>query len=321
MLKNKIKKILPWWLCALLVVTGLQVTAFLVLPHGKTVFQNNPPAIGAPMVLGAYTSLRGQEGPTAASVPVKSAELDFSKVSAASFMVYDVESGTVLAEKNSTARYSIASLTKLLTALVAYKQSDLNQEYVVSSDDYVKYNPVLKLKPQDKIKGWDLFNAMLVGSANDAALALSHFTSKITGENFVDLMNRQAQSIGMEDSHFSNPLGFDSKYNYSTAADLKKLVDITQNFAAFTNLSKKTSYSFTSQLGNSYNIAATNKLVGSNKEIEAIKTGFTEDSKGAIITKITRDNHAVVFIILASQDREGDTLELRREIFDKFHWQ
>jgi D-alanyl-D-alanine carboxypeptidase len=242
-------------------------------------------------------------------------------VTADGFLVYDVSSGSILAEKNGTEKFYVASLTKLMTALVSYDETDLNQRYIIAPDDSLDVSPELKLKQGDKVLAWDLFNAMLVGSANDAAKALAHFAADFIGKDFVDLMNQKAQELGMADSHFSNPMGFDSKYNYSTAEDLKKLVDKTQSLPAFTELGKKTVYKFTSEFGNSYGVTATNKLISSDSEVQAIKTGSTPNAKEAMITKITRNNHSVIVIVLSSQDREGDTLKLSDEVFKAYEWQ
>src|SRR6185295_4692651 len=114
--------------------------------------------------------------------------------------------GQTLVEKNADQKVNIASLTKLLTGLVAYEMTDLNKSFIISRKDVLDIAPSLGLKPGDSVKALDVFNAMLVGSTNDAALALADFTNRETEENFILLMNSKAESLGMTSSNFSNPM-------------------------------------------------------------------------------------------------------------------
>ena len=282
-------------------------------PSGNTkVSIEGSPA--TPMVLGATSPLRGEADSVENQNWFKKGELDATGITAKSFLAYDLENGSVLEQKAPLAKLPIASLTKLMTALVVYENLDFSQSLMVSSQDQIKIQPILGLKPGDQVKIQDLFNAMLVGSCNDAAKTLSNYTAKITGKNFVSLMNERAKNLGMVNSHFSNPLGFDSQYNYSTVSDLKLLVDYTQNLAAFVNLGKMPGYSFASASGNIYKTTATNKLLSEHADIEAVKTGFTENAGGSIISKLTLEGRKVIIIVVGSKDREADTLSLKRQI-------
>ncbi|HYV33880.1 MAG TPA: hypothetical protein VE973_03470, partial [Candidatus Limnocylindria bacterium] len=120
------------------------------------------------------------------------------------------------------------------------------------------------------------------------------------------------------DSNFANPMGFDSQYNYSTAADLKKLITETEKVAAFTNLGRRTGYQFTSDDGKTYTVEATNTLLADHPEIEAIKTGYTKGAQGAMATKININGNEIIIIVLGSKDREGDTLKLEEQIETNF---
>jgi D-alanyl-D-alanine carboxypeptidase (penicillin-binding protein 5/6) len=180
--------------------------------------------------------------------------------------------------------------------------------------------PALGLAAGDSVKVLDLFNAMLIGSNNDAALALADYTQSISGADFIALMNREAQALGMDDSHFSNPMGFDSPSNYSTASDIKQLIIASQPLAAFKDLGRSMSYSFFSAEGKHFSTVATNKLLQNHPEIEAIKTGFTENARGAMASKLTVGSHKIVIIVLDSGDREADTLKLEAQILNDFKW-
>ena len=185
------------------------------------------------LVLGAFTppdipinlQLRGplqQEQETRRPEPMK---LSLEGISAKAILAYDAQTAEILAEKNSQLQLPIASLTKLLTAWVVYQHGNLNDIVETKTAAGIDVKPVLNLQVDDKVKVLDLFNAMLVGSCNDAAEILADYTALKTSQNFVELMNQAARDLGMSDSRFSNPLGFDYKANYSTAADLQKFTE------------------------------------------------------------------------------------------------
>ncbi len=272
-------------------------------------------------VLGEVTEkARGADIPPAVIEQKAAGPLAFNGVSAKSFAVFENSTKAELFGSNQHQKLPIASLTKLMTALLSYENLEPYDYLDVSSADRINVNPRLDLLPPDEIQIINLLEASLVCSANDAARALARATQEKTGTNFVALMNSRAKELGMEDTNFSNPLGFDSWYNYSTVSDLVKLANYTQNLAVFKNLGKKTGVSFVSKENRSYSCTATNKLVGKNGEIEAVKTGSTPEAKGAIIAKVNREGKTVLVILLESEDREKDLLNLADLAFKAFEW-
>ncbi len=320
-LKTKIKTIIPLWGIGLgLCIAILMVSKIWETRPQVTLTQAWANNEASPQVLGDFVDLRGQPLPQPSS-PILISTLDDTKISAESFLIADQDTGVIISEKNSEKKEYVASLTKLLTALITYKQTDINSKITVSQKDLFNVSPVLKLKLGDSIKLLDLFGAMIVGSSNDAALALANHTEEISDKNFVEMMNNLALSLGMNNSHFSNPLGFDSPNNYSTAKDLLKLVMETQKFSVFTELGKKTQYEFFSDSNERYVTKATDKLIGKDPEISAIKTGYTKGAGQAMVTKATKNGHNIIIIVLNSSDREGDTLKLKSQIFEKAVWE
>ncbi len=280
-------------------------------------------AIGIPQVLGASTqALRLTRGSDQKQVNAVSQinNPDLSAVSAQSYLVFDLSSGQELLAKNPNQKLAIASLTKLMTALTTYNNLNLNQTFIISKQDTLSIAPDLGLTPGDQVKALDIFNAMLIGSCNDAALALADFTSQASGANFVLLMNRQAAGLGMSNSNFSNPMGFDSSNNYSTAEDLKLLITATQQLSAFTDLGRRIGYEFTGKGGKNYSTVATNTLIKNYPDIQAIKTGFTNEANGAMATKVEIGGHQIVILVLDSQNRESDTLKLKSAVESSFDW-
>lgn len=247
--------------------------------------------------------------------------INFSDISAKSFLIYDERTGKNLAEHQVTEKLSVASLTKLLTGLVAYENLKMDDKITIDYSDKLTSEPILDLKVGDFVLVYDLFASMIIGSANDAALTLANFTSKSTGKDFVELMNKKANSLGMLDSRFANPLGFDSKDNFSTAGDLKKLVLETQKLSAFISLGKKFKYSFYGSENFRYSIKASNKLIFIYPGVESIKTGYTPEANGSLISKIEDSGRRIVIIVLGSENREQDTVKLSERIFKAYKWE
>lgn len=305
-------------LVVLMVADGLIVT--------KLIQNSRKPVAPSPAVLGQTTIPINSRGTAPGEqkkppVPTPAKTLDFHEVSAKSFLVYDANSGITLAERASSQKIAIASLTKLMTALVVYNTLRFDDTVTVSAEDLVSEDPALNLQVGDAVKIGDLFNAMLIGSANDAASALARAVEKIEGTAFPIIMNNRARRLGMFGTNFSNPLGFDSQNNFSSAHDLSLLVNAARSYTAFQLVGRSTSYGFTSSAGRQYSITATNKLVAADSEISAIKTGYTLEAQGAMITAAAHDGHVIILIVLGSANREQDTLVLKKIIFDSYVWQ
>ncbi len=241
-------------------------------------------------------------------------------VKAKAFLVYDPVVQTILYQKNIDDQVAIASLTKFMTAIVASEDPSFKESITITQEDVLKVSPYLGLVPGDKVNPEDLLKAMLLGSANDAALTLAnHFPNKI---DFVLKMNAKAKELGMENTHFSNPVGFDSEANYSTAKDLRKLVNYGIDILPYDQIwSQQASYSFESLLGKTYKIKNSNDLVFEYKNIKSIKTGYTAKAQGNMIVEAVNDNgNKVIAIVLGTPDRNDSTLEVIKYVFDNFSW-
>lgn len=234
---------------------------------------------------------------------------ELSTISAKSYLVFSLEDNSDILAKNPNLKLPIASLTKLMTGLVAYEKLSLT-DYFEIKEPITNTKPSVGVKSGVKYKVEDLFNAMIIGSANDAGQSIAKIIETVTGARATELMNNTAKQLAMDDSHFSNPTGFDSVYNFSTAADLKKLVAKTQQIYAFNSLGKRGSYEFRDSNNLLYKISSTNKLLKKYPEISSIKTGYTENSLGSMIIKANIANKDFVIIVLGSQNREADIEKL-----------
>jgi D-alanyl-D-alanine carboxypeptidase len=316
-IKTKILKVLPYWLMFILFATCAEFAGFLMSQNNVLASSSVPQVLGA-----SITAPEPVRGDSSAEIkPINQTNIpDLSDINAKSYLVFDLDTGQTLFEKNSSQKFAIASLTKLMTALVAYKNSDLNGSLSISRSDTLNIKPNLGLAAGDKVKALDVFNSMLIGSCNDAALALANYTTRGSEMNFVDLMNAQAKDLGMQNTGYQNPMGFDNIGNFSTAQDLKILITAEQQLSAFTDLGRRTSYSFTGENSKEYYVTATNKLIKKYTDMQAIKTGFTNEASGAMATKIDLSGHEVVILVLDSQNRESDTLKLKTAVSSSFDW-
>ncbi|HVY67320.1 MAG TPA: serine hydrolase [Patescibacteria group bacterium] len=310
MWKNKIKKAAAAWLPLLLFLLAAENAPYQLLRQTAA-----PEKRG--QVLGVSTvNIRG-ELPTRTALAAVS-DPDTTKVQAASFLVFDLQSGQELLSRAPDKQVAIASLTKLMTAWVAYSGTNLNQTITITAADRLDVSPDLDLQIGDKVPALDVFNAMLIGSCNDAALALGNFITAQTGQSAVELMNQAAQKLGMAETHFANPMGFDSADNYSSAADLKKLIMQTEQLAVFRNLGRRTSYDFSGSTGRHYHAVATNRLLSSHPELAAIKTGSTPQAAEAMAARFTFSGRDVAILVLSSPDREADLLKLENLVRQNF---
>ena len=143
----------------------------------------------------------------------------------------ELKSGRVLLEKNATRRLPPASLTKIMTALVALESAPL-QEVVKIDRRALVHRSSLKLQAGEEFLLRDLVTAMLVTSANDACEAVAWHIGG-GADKFVTLMNERARTLGLMNTHFANACGFDAPGHYSTAADLAKLTQHALNIRLF----------------------------------------------------------------------------------------
>ncbi|MDP4038805.1 MAG: serine hydrolase [bacterium] len=235
-------------------------------------------------------------------------------------LAYDLDSDVILAKKNENQRLPIASLTKIVTSLVILKEHKLDEivtipEGIKVGDDDQK----LGIKPGQKFKLSELLRASLIYSANDAALALAIWDSG-TVEKFATKMNSFAGSWGLNNSHFTNPAGFDDKDHYSTASDLVILVKILLNNKQLSGMVDTPQYTITSQEGKPYPIINTNRLLLSYNYIHGIKTGFTLAAGQSVIVLSKKNDRSIVTIILNSPDRFGETKQLIDFTINNYTW-
>jgi D-alanyl-D-alanine carboxypeptidase len=275
------------------------------------------------MVLGAYTQnldLNKEEtDQPKADFNVVQIKFDQLNISAKSVLAYDLQTGKVLVSEGADQKLAIASLTKLMTSIVAMEDPNFNTPIVITSADHTSITPILGLKNGDRVMPMDLVKSMLVGSANDAAKAIgNHFPNN---KDFVAAMNAKAVELGMTNTHFDNSTGFDTNTNYSTAEDLQKLLQYALTVLPYQDIWKDINYSFTSVDGHGSKIKNSNSLVVKNKNIHSIKTGYTPKAlENMVVQAENETGNKIVVIVLGTTDRDGNMKKAVDYVFDSFEW-
>lgn len=242
-----------------------------------------------------------------------------SSITAKSAYVEDIDTGTVLFERNSERILLPASTTKLMTALVALDEFQLDQVIVVPELPRIE-GFSYEFTVGEQVYVQDLLKATLIQSNNDAAYILA-LSSSAGIENFVQKMNTKAQALQLQSTQYKNPAGFDDDAQRSSAHDLVILSKefmkneflasvVATKTAEITDLSGEYTHAFES----------THKLLGVDPTVVGIKTGTTEGAAQVLITQFKRENHNIIVVVMGSDDRYLETTKLVDWVFNSYVW-
>ena len=241
------------------------------------------------------------------------------EITAGGVVVMDVDSHMYLYKRNDTLLLSPASTTKLLTALVALEAYKIDD--VVSIASVSAAGQSMGLVAGEKITVENLLYGALIQSGNDAAMALAEFYPEGV-EKFVDRMNEKAQSLHMEKSHFTNPMGFDGSEHKVTPHDLSLLAMAAMQNKTIAKMVAIPQITV-SDVNHLYfhKLSNVNQLLGKIPGVGGIKTGWTEAAGENLITYVERNGKKVIFVVLHSKDRFGDTTKLIDWVFENYRWE
>lgn len=242
----------------------------------------------------------------------------FNPLASAS-VIYDTGSGTNLLEKDISTPRPIASLAKLMTALVIMESHKPNE--VVTVGKLPALGPEdqkLGLAEGEEITVGELLKAILIYSANDAANALAIYDSGSV-EDFSKKMNDKAKLWGMTNSNFDEPSGLSSK-NTSTPKDLIKLASVLSTNQTFKEITSTTNSKIFNQDGKAYTLTTTNKILGS-VGVVGMKTGYTLDAGQCLITAVERNGRRIITVVLNSPDRFQESKNMIEWAFNNHIWQ
>ena len=228
---------------------------------------------------------------------------DAISTSAASAVLIEQESGRVLYEHAPDEERLIASITKIMTAVVALEHGDLRREYTVTAEDMAEGSSMY-LKPGEILTLEELLYGLMLASGNDAALAVAHCVSGDL-KTFVALMNDTARRLGMSHSCFQNPNGLDEESHYSSALDMAKLTAYALNNQDFCRIVSTVSITIGER-----HLANHNKLLRRCEGCIGVKTGFTKAAGRTLVSAVEREDMTLVCVTLSDGDDWNDHMAL-----------
>jgi len=258
--------------------------------------------------------------PTPAPYPKNSTGKPAPILSAKSVVVMDVDSGSILLERNFRLITPPASTTKIMSALIVLENYNLDQVIEVKDLGEIE-GQTMKLLPKELIKVENLLCGLLVASANDAAIVLAkNFPNGEAG--FVWAMNQKAKELKLENTNFTNPVGFDDPNHFSTAFDLARLGAFAMRnpeFAKIVGTEKITVSDVNNEIF--HHLLNINSLVGKLPGVKGVKTGWTQAAGECLVTFVEKNGRKVIFVILGSTDRFRETEKLINWVFENFQWE
>jgi D-alanyl-D-alanine carboxypeptidase (penicillin-binding protein 5/6) len=241
-------------------------------------------------------------------------------LTARAVIVYDQSNGAILYEKAMDQKLPEASLTKLMTALVAIETYDLGEEIEITYPVTNTENNVMGLQVGELITVENLLKGLLIFSANDAALALEYHHPEGSA-GFIKAMNQKAQALHLSQTSFRNTPGFDDPGHYSTTFDLAILGKAVLENPKLTSIMQTEQELVTDVTGTiQHPLQTTNQLLNNFSGLVAGKTGSTPLAGGCLITQVNREGHPIITVVLGSQDRFKDTANLVNWVYNYFEW-
>lgn len=258
-----------------------------------------------------------------------------TKVFADSSVVIDVDSGTILHYDNGRNRMPIASLTKMMTAVVVMeKVKNLDEQVTISEEAILAEGTKVgcprsgycvdeRLHEGEKITVKDLLTAMLLNSANDAAIALGNHIAGSQRE-FARLMNEKAEELSLGDSKFCNPSGLDEDDCYSSAYDIARVTAYSMKYDLIWSIMKMSGVEIGSCDGKySHQLKNTDLLIGQIPNCLGGKTGFTYNAGKSLLLAAAdpaTGKHKIVAVILNDNNRWEDMTKLINWTFENYDW-
>lgn len=241
----------------------------------------------------------------AAPLPVPAAP----SVKAPSYLLIDFHSSEVLAEKEADSRVEPASITKLMTSYIVLREMragkiQLSDKVTVSEKAWRMVGSRMFIEVGNQVTIEELLKGMIIQSGNDASVALAEHVAG-SEDAFAELMNYQAQQLGMTNSHFVNATGLPDPEHYMTARDIAKLAaalirDFPTHYAWYAE--KNYTYNGISQWNR-------NKLLWRDPSVDGVKTGHTESAGYCLVASAKRDQMRLISVVLGTDGEEARARE------------
>lgn len=305
-------------LIALVVIVS--IGAFFVFRGGNKATSTANPSVQGQVVKNKKPQIPNNWFPKMTAFEVNKNAGDIY-LSAKSAIVVDYDSGEVIFAKNAKDRLPVASTVKIMSALVALENAQLNDVFAVSEKASSIGENSMGLEKGEVLTLSELLYGMLLVSGNDAAVSVAEGIAQ-NEDVFVAMMNEKAKSIGLDDTLFINATGLDedSRPQYSTSYDMATLARYTwENYGEFRKIAstehivlEENSRHKTFDLYNDTNLLTT------YPGVRGIKPGFTWEAGWCLVTYAENDGKKLLAVILGSEDRRGEMVRLLDYGFSKY---
>ncbi len=247
----------------------------------------------------------------------------FGAINAAAAIAIDEVTGDVLYSYNMSTERSMASMTKMMTAYVLF-QNDIDLDAVATyHDSYDQAGGSLHVSEGETMTMGNLMNALLVGSANNAAYSLIGNAGYSVNE-FVDMMNTTADDLGLANTTFADPSGL-AVGNVTTASDYAKLMTTVLQNEELAAISATPYYAFTTiNSANFHDFNNTNSLLlTSDLEITGSKTGYIDEALYCLAMRTEQNEHSIITVVMGAPTlsaRTNESYRLVNWVFDNYQW-
>ena len=296
-------------------------TAILVIfnPFAFLMTNNIEPLIESPILLErSMASALLLANPN--FLPIRNWEVEEPDIKAKSAIVFDAEKNKVLYEKEIDRILPIASLTKIMTALIVLENIELDEITTISKEAVGAYGEIGNLVVKEKISIVNLLHVLLMESSNDAAVALDEAVEQKTGKSFVSLMNEKVDKMGLTSTRFSDPSGFNST-NISTVNEIVEIVKHSFDQSIIWQILKTPEINLSSYNGEiKHHWVNTDELLNRLPNVIGGKTGYTTEAEGCLILVVEISSKKIISVILGAKERFLETEELIKWVERAYQW-
>lgn len=232
-------------------------------------------------------------------------------LTATSVISYDLTDNRTLYAREAKVRVPMASLTKIMTAIVALENYELKQKFEVTTSAATVGENAMGLTAGEILNLEDLLYGLMLNSGNDAAETIAQGGS-FGRDNFVYMMNKRAEDLGLSDTHFTNPSGLEGDGNqYTTAADLLTMTRYALQNPDFARIVATYQYDIQANTEHrEYNLYNETNLLTTYPGVKGVKTGYTYEAGLCLVTYLEHNGQKIIAILLNAQNRRQEMKDL-----------
>jgi len=246
-------------------------------------------------------------------VAVSPVQAEQVEVEAESYVLMDADSGKVLLAKNEHKRLPPASMTKIMTMILAAQDLEegkvsVKDKVITSEEAWKMGGSQIYLEPGEEMTFEDMMIAIAVGSANDASVAVAEHLEG-THQGFVDRMNRQAKTLGLKNTNFVNAYGLPAENHYSSAYDMAVMARYALQYPKILEYTSIKEYNLRQ---GEFKLFNTNKLLWWYEGADGFKTGWTNEAKYCLTATAKRDGLRLIGVVMASPKQHGNHRDMMK---------